>query len=302
MIFVNKRFSSLIVASIMLVGCDKVDDIPAVPTPPAVVINNGQVEKGGACAKLAPWGYPQYNPKQDANQFVCHDGYAFEYNPRSKTSMWVVQHITSDNLNKAIAKNTNDFRPDPALREEVSAELIDYQTDKYAKMQLASPEDFINSKKQTSQSFYLTNIIPVNPYTANDTWKVLNQNVRQWAKDYGEVYVISGPLYLQGKSLDTIGRRTKTALIAEQHNAYIGDAEQGSIQVPTHLFKVILAPKIKQAKAFIIPNQPTTAAYLPQFAVTMGTVQMYTGLNFFPQIPQPLKGQLENSMAQWPLK
>lgn len=300
--FFKIKLSALVVMSTILSGCDRVDDIPAVPTPSAVVINNGQIEKGGPCAKLAPWGYPQYNPKQDANQFVCHDGYAFEFNPRSRTSMWVVQHITAANLNNKIAKNTNDFRPDPALRDEVGPQLVDYESKKYIGMQLASPEDFINSKKQTSQSFYLTNIIPVNPYTANDTWQKLNENVRQWARDYGEVYVVSGPLYLQGKSIDSIGRRTTTALIAEEHNAYLGDAVQGSIQVPTHIYKVILAPKIKQARAFIIPNQPTTAAYLPQFSVSMGAVQMYTGLNFFPQIPQPLKGQLENSIGQWPLK
>lgn len=300
--FLKVKLSALVVISTVLTGCDKVDDIPAVPTPSAVVINNGQIEKGGECAKLSPWGYPQYNPRQDANQFVCHDGYAFEFNPRSRTSMWVAQHITAENLKNKIAKNTNDFRPDPALKDEVGPQLVDYDTDKYVKMQLAAPEDFINSKKQTSQSFYLTNVIPVNAYTANDTWKRLNENVRQWANLYGEVYVISGPLYLQGKSIDSIGRRTTTALIAEKHNAYLGDTVQGSIQVPTHIYKVILAPKIKQARAFIIPNQPTSSAYLPQFSVSMGTVQMYTGLNFFPQIPQPLKNQLENSIGQWPIK
>lgn len=301
--FLDSRILTLAALSLLLTGCDnKVDDIKAVPTPTSVVINNGEIKSGGPCAPLAPWGYPQYNPRQDANQFVCHDAYAVEYNPRSKTSMWVVQHITADNLNKKIAVNTNDFRPDPALKDEVAAQLIDYKNSGYEKAQLAAPEDFINSKKQTSQSFYLTNVIPVNPYTANDTWKRLNANVRQWAQDYGEVYVISGPVYLQGKSLGSIGRTSSGALVAESHKAYLGEVTKGSIEVPTHLFKVILAPKIKQVRAFIIPNQPTTSAYLPQFSVSMGAVQMYTGLNFFPQIPQPLKSQFENSVGQWPIR
>lgn len=303
MFSLKKNFLGVLATTLILTGCDNVDDIAVVRAPKAVQITNGDILRGGACAPLSPWGFPQPMVEMKAIQYICHDGYALQYNRLNGTSDWVVEHITAENLNKNIATKLNDLRPDPAIKDDVAVQVSDYKKNNgWNPAQLFNYKDFVNSKKQTSQSNYLTNIVPMNPILHNGAYDLLNKNIRQWAKDYGEVYVIAGPVYLYGKNYGYLGRVSGDALVVNGKDARLGNDQRGIIAVPTHFYKIILAPKIKQIRVFLIPNQPVQSEQLPQFASTLNTIQSITGYNMFPQIPEDFKNVLLNQMGQWPIK
>lgn len=255
----------------------------------ALVLSLGACHKGGMsvpvaadapCADLAGLGFPEFHPKQAGTQFICHEGYALEYNPRSKTPMWVVEHLTRDNLDQKNATRLNNFRPDPYLNVD-QASLQDFAESGYDRGHMAPAEDFRKSVKQMSESFFLSNMVPQNPDNNRHIWAQLEKNVRGWATRYGEVYVITGPIFYQGQSLGSIGRN--------------------KVAVPTHLYKVILAPHQAQAIAFIIPNAPEDVATLDRFEVPVNQVEQLTGLQFFPRLDPTQAQEVKARIAPWQL-
>ena len=87
--------------SIILSGCVKqpVDT----PSPPTI---NDQVsqKKSVPCLDQVAFGFPMALVPQVGNSFRCVEsngiGYALEINPRSKTPMWVAEHLVANKLKK----------------------------------------------------------------------------------------------------------------------------------------------------------------------------------------------------------
>lgn len=289
---------SFLLPALLLFGCDKVDDRPLVKTPTSVIIKDKVVEQGGNCAKLAPWGYP-ISYKNDS-YFICHDGFAYEYNLVTRTSNWVVNHLSKENVKNPKVKGGTDLRPDPALKKDIAINLEDYDDDKYKITQLTNSIEYFHSKKETSQSFYLSNTIPTYVQTQL-ILNLLSYNVLNYANRFDDLYIVSGPVYYKGKVLDRIGEVYNNALVVDEskNNAYLGTVTKGSFYVPTHYFKVIFAPKIKQVKAFLIPNSPNVGNNLSKYEVNMKYVENATGMTFFPQIPEELRQQLNFMYANW---
>lgn len=283
---------------LLLLGCDRIDDRPLVKTPNAVVIEQGKIKQGGDCANLSPWGYPRSNISN--SYFICHQGFAYEYNLVTKTSNWVVNHITKKNVQNPVVKGGTDFRPDPALKDNISTTEEDYDNNKFKMTQLTNSIEYFHSKKETSQSFYFSNTFPAYQETKL-LLNLLSYNVLNYANRFDDLYVISGPLYYKGKVLSRMGRKSNGVLVVDDtnKNAYLGTAEKGSLYVPSHYYKIIFAPKIKQVKAFIIPNNPKVGYNLSKYEVNMKMVENATGIVFFPQIPSDLKNQLDLMYANW---
>lgn len=301
-IFNKKWFSPLLAVflSLFLVSCDSGSNDERKPVPKKVT--EQKVEKGQECAHLSPWGFPQFNPPQANTRFLCHSGYALEFNPRSKTPMWVVEHLTRQNLAVKVASRQDDFRPDPDLPEDVSAKLSDYVGSGFDRGHMAPAEDFRGNAKQMSESFYLSNMIPQDPNNNRGIWAQLEKVTRYWAVSYNEVYVITGPIYQGGSSLGFLGHSDQVRLMGvEQGGRGLDTVKKGRIAIPTHIYKVIYAPKFNQAIGFIIPNSPANVKDLPKYRVPVSTVEYYTGLSFFPQWPAtnvPVKSQI----PLWPIK
>lgn len=294
----NLTFCAIISSVFFMAGCDDSTDRQPVPTQ-VQVAKDGKVNEGGDCATLSPWGFPKYNPPQKGNFFLCHDGYAIEFNGRSRTSMWAVEHLKGSDLQGSIPVR-DDFRPDPKLAD--GATIKDYTNQPFAKGQLASPYDFVNNKKKLSLSYYLSNVVPQEPTNKAGIWTLLENNTRQWSKDYGQVYVITGPVYYQGSPLGYIGNGGEVRLMNTEQGGRRGldSVDKGRVAIPTHLYKIVYAPEINQAIAFVVPNIALNPADLPKYVVTVSTVEYYTGLNFFPQLNNG--STIKNQIPLWNIR
>ena len=132
------------------------------------------------------------------------------------------------------------------------------------------------SLQTMKDSFYYSNMSPQRPQFNRGIWKDLEEQIRQFAIEEGEIYVVTGPV------------------LSDEKNITIGP---NKVTVPSHFYKVVfdLTPPQKMI-GFILPNQGNKAD-LRTFAVTVDKVEELTGLDFFSTIPQPHQEQLERTIT-----
>lgn len=252
------------------------------------------------CADLTFAGFPLLNPELKKPFFVCKKGtYAAEFNPTSKTPLWVTERVIGSQAMAPTAAHVADFRPDPDVPGGVRNELYDYDKQGYAVGQMSIPANFGADAVKISRTYYLSNTLPQNPQNQAGIWAALDQNVRQWAQAKGELFVISGPIYPRGNVVAWIGGPPKREGGPIQHRyseANQKDPYKGKMGVPVYLYKVIYDPQSQQAVAFVIPNQDVPVSDLPRYATNVSLVEQYTHLRFFPDVPDAQRQQIVNTV------
>lgn len=205
---------------------------------------------------------------------ICRDGYSIGYNIQTKTPAWVAERLTREALDGKTTKRTDNFRPDPLVPSQYSATLNDYRGSGFDRGHMAPAEDFRNSESEMSDSFYLSNMVPQNSGLNRGTWAVLEKNMRYWAQKYGEIEVITGPIYYQGKSLGYAGK----------------------VPVPTHIYKAVYIPQINKSISFILPNQQVEVNQIPKSISTVKNLELLTGINFFPKVQDSVKSSVPDDL------
>ena len=177
---------------------------------------------------------------------------------------------------------TNDFREDYKVKTG-SASLSDYKGSGYDRGHLAPAADFKWSSTAMSESFFMSNMSPQKPGFNRGIWKKLESNVRNWASDNGEIYVVTGPI-LTG-SYSSIG--------------------SNQVSIPDYYYKVILDYKEPEIKGigFILPHQKSSSS-LQSFAVTIDEVERRSGINFYHELPDKIEEQIESNIdiSKWSFK
>ena len=229
------------------------------------------------CPQHVVWGAPQI-AKEGNNQYLCRTGYAVNYNYQTKVAHFAVEHVRKEALTKSVARK-DDFREDPEVPAQYRSTLNDYKGAGYDRGHIAPAADMTYSAVAMSESFFLTNMMPQDPGNNRGIWKYTEEYVRFWADQYGEVYVISGPLYTQNA--------TKV----------IGNG----VRVPDYVWKIVIDPKRSRAITFLFPNQKLDPKQLDNYISTISEIEHLTGINFSPMIPANLQG-MENvraNMKDW---
>ncbi|WP_088125022.1 DNA/RNA non-specific endonuclease [Roseivirga misakiensis] len=197
--------------------------------------------------------------------------YTLRYSEPHEQAIWVAYKLSADSLKQEKFERKNDFRKDPRVRTG-SATLSDYKGSGYDRGHLAPAADFSYDEFALSQSFYMSNMSPQVPGFNRGIWKNLEEQVRNWASEHTELYVITGPVL--NNNLKSIGKE--------------------EVSIPEYYYKVILdikKPGIK-AIAFLLKNEKS-ASDLSTHVVSIDRIEELTGLDFFPTIPEDLENSLE---------
>ncbi|MBS1370708.1 MAG: DNA/RNA non-specific endonuclease [Lentisphaeria bacterium] len=202
-------------------------------------------------------------------------GYALGYSEKHEQPLWVTYRLTADEVRGKTAKRSDDFRVDPYISTG-SARLEDYSKSGCDRGHLAPAADMAWSEKAMSESFYFSNMSPQNPDFNRGIWRKLEEKVRDWAVDKGELQVVTGPIFMSRNKL--IGRN--------------------SVVIPQAYYKVLYAPKAKPPAmiGFILPNAGSSRD-LQEFAVTVSQVGSMTGLDFFSVVDRDLRQKLVNDIS-----
>jgi endonuclease G len=109
---------------------------------------------------------------------------------------------------------------------------------------------------------------PQNGSLNSGLWNKIERDCRKWAKKYGDVYIVCGPILLN-KDHETIGLN--------------------KVVVPEAFFKVVLRMNPKPAAiGFVIRNNEGKKKR-DQFVNTVDDVERITGYDFFPALPDDIE-------------
>ncbi len=203
---------------------------------------------------------------------ICRKGYALIFNTFTKTPLWVAERLTKEQVYGQGVRQLQ-FTQDPDIAYNKQASKSDYTRSGYDQGHMAPAADFSQDQQMMDESFYYSNIVPQDPDNNRHIWAALEKRVRNWLINRNELYIVTGPIFINMKVNSTIG--------------------YSKIAVPDALFKIVFDPDTKNAIAFMMPNKSLDEKDLTQYIVSVRDVEMATGLNFHNLLPVNVQEQFE---------
>lgn len=218
---------------------------------------------------------PETNPGE---QIIPHKAYTLVYNEGTEQAKWVAWELTKDELNGHV-KRKNNFKEDPLITTG-SATDADYRKSGYDRGHLAPAADMTWDEQAMDESFYYSNMSPQSPSFNRGIWNRLEAKARDWAEMYGELYVTTGPVFID--TLEEIG--------------------PNKVDVPSHYYKTFLITNDGdlQSIAFLIPNEKGEKAVF-DYAVTVDSIETLTHIDFYHLLYDKYEDEVEAKfdMSYW---
>ena len=208
-------------------------------------------------------------------QVVKHKAYIISYDEDTEQAEWVLHRLTDKYMYQGNSRRTDDFRQDDLVLSG-SASLDDYHRSGYDRGHLAPAADFKWDETAMSESFLMSNMSPQLPGFNRGIWKELEEMIRDWAVKEKDMYIVTGPVFTVPTP------------------RYIGENEVG---IPDYYYKVILevSPPGYKSIAFLLPHEKSNMP-LVHYVVTVDSVEVFTGIDFFPALPDSLEEVLEGEL------
>lgn len=213
----------------------------------------------------------QTSPKGPPEQILKRTGYVASYNKTTLLPNWVAWHLTAERTEGSAKRSGVDFAEDTEVPEPRATDW-DYYNSGYDRGHMCPAADNKWSKKAMEESFLFTNMCPQNGNLNRGDWNEMEMACRKWAKKYGDLYIVCGPILYKGKH-KTIGKN--------------------KVVVPEAFFKVVLRTgDDPQAIGFIYKN---TSGNRPKdsYVNTVDEVERITGIDFFPSLPDDVEKKVE---------
>ncbi len=214
---------------------------------------------------------------------LTHTGFIISYNAEARLPEWVAYELTADETRGDVDRDESVFRMDPTYKG-TQAMREDYFDSGWTRGHMACAADFQWDEEAMNDTFYLTNICPQDEELNKGDWNYLEKQVRRWARDYGKVWVVSGPI------------------VGTNRYGIIGDR---GVTVPDSFFKAVLAENRGKyhAIAFVMDNDDKRY-WLDDCAMTVDELEDITGLDFFPLLPDEVEKNVESkiTLSFWDIK
>ena len=212
-------------------------------------------------------------------QILKRVAYTASYNSDLRIPNWVAWRLTGAHTrgkNKRAGVKFHEDTDVPMPR----AVDFDYVRSGYDRGHLCPSADNRWDATAQEQSFLLTNVCPQDHNLNVGDWHELEILCRKWAKTYGSIYIVAGPVLFKGKH-KTIGKNKVT--------------------VPEAFFKVVLCMEGKpKAIGFIYRNESGNRPK-SYYVNTIDDVERITGIDFFPALPDKVENEVEatSSLDDW---
>jgi len=216
------------------------------------------------------------------DQILTKYAYVTSYNKETKCPNWVAWHLTADHADGDVQRPNNAFHADEAVPQP-RVEWYDYKGSGWSRGHMCPAGDNKWSETAMYESFLMTNIVPQDRGLNSGDWNELELNCRAWAREYGDIYIVCGPLPY-AKPWDVIGER--------------------EICVPRALFKVVLCLRGKpKAIGFVYKNIPQDNPK-SSYVNSVRQVERLTGIDFFPSLPDAIEDAVETevNLEDWGLE
>lgn len=206
---------------------------------------------------------------------IHHHAYTIAFNSTTLNPNWVAYELTAEETDGPWTRKGLNFIPDPDY-DGIQADHSDYKGSGYSRGHLAPAGDMKWDSIAMLESFYYTNCIPQDEALNNGKWNQLENKTRQWAKKYGRVFVLTGPVFYQNDTLR------------------IGPHE---VAVPHACFKALLAPTDTgyTAIAFVMKNGEEKRP-IKECAITVDELEVLLSLDLFCYLSDEIEEPVESKI------
>lgn len=279
-----RRLLYLFLAATLLVGCrpqrDKAWSAAVQRVEQEVAGKAGTPEPTRDSSAAEPGRGYELPASVDGEILLRRIGYTVSYNPTTREPNWVAWYLSAKRLDGDANRSGVEFREDESVPEP-RATTWDYYRSRFDRGHQCPAGDNKWSQEAMEESFLLTNICPQNPKLNKYEWNRLESQCRDWAKEYGGVYVACGPIFSAG-SKKAIG--------------------ENRVKVPTAFFKVILCTVgTPKAIGFIYQNIGDKQDYR-SCVRSVDEIEALTGYDFFHLLDDATekKVEAEANIDDWP--
>ncbi len=221
--------------------------------------------------------------ENDSSCIIEYSGYTVCYDEASRIPVWVAYELTQDEVDGTVSRSGKYFRPDDTVNT-VQADNSDYRGSGWSRGHMAPAGDFKWSDQAMWDTFYYTNCCPQDEKLNSGSWNVLENKVRIWARKFGRVYVVTGPI---------IGRN---------QGGKIGFHE---IVVPDAFFKAVLVYSGEEYHSigFVMFNNSDSQKLIDSY-LSINDLEKLTALDFFPAMDDSMEEQVEGTvdLALWDIR
>ena len=133
-----------------------------------------------------------------------YHGYSICYRESYEQAEWAAECLTREKLQKKVNRSEN-FRPDDGISTG-SADTSDYYGSGYDRGHLVPAGDMGWDPEAMNDTFLMSNMSPQNHKFNSGIWNDLEMQVRNWAKKFGTIYIVTGPVLESGKKYKVIGK------------------------------------------------------------------------------------------------
>lgn len=206
-----------------------------------------------------------------AEQILVREGYTASYNKDLKIPNWVAWHLTAKHTTGDYKRAGIKFHEDEDVPTPRAVDW-DYARSGYDRGHMCPSGDNKWSQLAQEQSFLFTNMCPQDHGLNIGDWNEMENQCRRWAKEYGDIYIVCGPILYKGKH-KTIG--------------------SDKVVVPEAFFKVVLCMRgTPKAIGFIYKNIDGNRPK-GDYVNSVDQVERITGIDFFPSLPDQVEKTVE---------
>ena len=220
-------------------------------------------------------------PLKDRPEQILHrKGYTVSYNNATRNPNWVAWHLTKSHTYGSAKRNDEVFTEDVSVSRPRATDA-DYYNSRYDRGHMCPAGDNKWDKEAMAQSFLFTNVCPQNHGLNKYEWNDLEMLCRDWAREYGAIDVVCGPVYSSSDQQKTIGKNR--------------------VWVPDAFFKVVLCRQGKaKAIGFVYRNEGKKQP-MAEAVCTVDDVERLTGLDFFPELDDATENRIEATatLSDW---
>lgn len=223
-------------------------------------------------------------------QILRRNGFTVSYNPTTKTPNWVAWHLTKSHTYGKIRREEQAFSEDMDVSKP-RATLADYYNSRYDRGHMCPAGDNKWSEEAMSQTFLLTNVCPQNHGLNKYAWNDLEMLCRDWAREYGAVDIVCGPIY---RSVILSNGKMKPSDLQR----FIGD---NMVWVPDAFFKVVLCrAQSPKAIGFLYENRGGKQQ-MADCVRTVDEIERLTGIDFYPLLADDVENRVEakSNLGAW---
>jgi len=207
-------------------------------------------------------------------------GYTTSYNKTTKVPNWVAWHLTKSHTYGSHQRSQEVFAEDSSVPTPRATDA-DYYTSRYDRGHMCPAGDNKWDGRAMTESFLFTNICPQNHGLNKYEWNDVEMLCRDWARRYGSIDIVCGPIFYGQGEQKTIGRN--------------------KVWVPDAFFKVVLCRKgTPKAIGFIYKNRGVKQR-MDEAVCTVDEVERITGIDFFPALADGIERRVEAEadLGEW---